>query len=155
MITMDYLADKKGADRFGTCANCAKSSDADLLMARIYFKPEYSSASRSVCLCQKCRAELLDLLSQEKALAEESSLAGTKQLFQVVIEKLFNRAECRHGFRFIEDMIICETEDQANNTADLLEDMGFDTHTGYYDPEEDRKENNVTDLTGSYYVDWD
>lgn len=70
MITISYLAEQKGADRFGTCANCAKGSDLDRLMARVYFRPEFSGASRSVCLCRECRAELLNILSHENVPAE-------------------------------------------------------------------------------------
>lgn len=36
--------------------------------------------------------------------------------------------------------------------ADLLETMGFDVNTGYYDPVEDERNHEVDRNTGYYYV---
>lgn len=52
-----------------------------------------------------------------------------------------------------EDEIICETEQQADTIADLLEALGYDyVNTGYYDPEEDAKEGRTYETTGYWYV---
>lgn len=53
--------------------------------------------------------------------------------------------------------ILCKTESMAEAIADLFDAM-FRTpiaHTGYYDPEEDERNNEVTESTGYYYVDFD
>lgn len=53
----------------------------------------------------------------------------------------------------VEDEILCDYEDVAEIIADFLEHMGFgEVNTGYYDPEEDKRENCVDDHTGCYYV---
>lgn len=50
--------------------------------------------------------------------------------------------------------IMCETEAVANTIADFLESMGVSdvATTGYFDPEEDRRCNEVNKCTGYYYV---
>jgi hypothetical protein len=50
--------------------------------------------------------------------------------------------------------ILCETEQLAESIADLLDAMYGDqtVNTGYYDPEEDERNNEVTNSTGFYYV---
>ena len=48
-----------------------------------------------------------------------------------------------------------EDEDDAEYFADFLEILGFDSHTGYYDPEEDARNRETDDHTGWYYVDVD
>ena len=62
----------------------------------------------------------------------------------------------KHGFRIVGDELLCKTKEQAEVIADFFEDLGFDyVRTGYYDPEEDTKENCVDKYTGWYYVDFD
>lgn len=53
--------------------------------------------------------------------------------------------------------ILCHTEAEAEAIADLLEncDPEIMAHTGYYDPEEDKRNNEVNDHTGYWYVDID
>ena len=64
-----------------------------------------------------------------------------------------NSVQNRHGYWTDGEEILCKTEEAAENLANFLEDIGFDTvHTGYYDPEEDRRNNEVNDHTGWYYV---
>ena len=59
----------------------------------------------------------------------------------------------RHGYWTDGEEILCKTEEAAEYLADFLEDIGFDyVHTGYYDPEEDKRNNEVDDHTGWYYV---
>lgn len=52
------------------------------------------------------------------------------------------------------DEILCETENLAENIADLIDALyGEQTvNTGFYDPEEDVRNNEVTETTGWYYV---
>ena len=53
----------------------------------------------------------------------------------------------------VEDEILCDDEDVAEIIADFLEHMGFgEVNTGYYDPEEDKQNNEVDKFTGWYYV---
>lgn len=53
--------------------------------------------------------------------------------------------------------ILCQTESMAEAIADLFDAMyGVPiAHTGYYDPDEDERNNEVTESTGFYYVDFD
>lgn len=61
--------------------------------------------------------------------------------------------ENRNGYWTDGDEILCKTEEAAEHLADFLEDIGFaDVHTGYYDPKEDARNNQVDDHTGYYYV---
>lgn len=53
----------------------------------------------------------------------------------------------------VKDEILCSHEDVAEIIADFLEHMGFDeVNTGYYDPEEDKRNNEVDKFTGWYYI---
>ena len=55
------------------------------------------------------------------------------------------------------DEILCRTEELADMIADILEGISgeHEAHIGYYDPEEDEKDNCVDDRTGWWYVDYD
>lgn len=67
-----------------------------------------------------------------------------------------HEAENRRGYWTDGEEILCKTEAAAEHLANFLEDIGFDiVHTGYYDPEEDRRNNEVNDHTGWYYVNID
>lgn len=53
----------------------------------------------------------------------------------------------------VEDEILCNFEDVAETIGDFLEYLGFDAvNTGYYDPEEDKRNNEIDKFTGWYYV---
>lgn len=53
----------------------------------------------------------------------------------------------------VEDEILCDDEDVVENIADFLEYLGFEeVNTGYYDPEEDKRNNEIDKFTGWYYV---
>lgn len=53
----------------------------------------------------------------------------------------------------VKDEILCDREDVAEIIADILESIGFDeVTTGYYDPEEDKRNGEVDKFTGWYYV---
>lgn len=52
-------------------------------------------------------------------------------------------------------MILCPTEASCENIADFLQDILRDTievHAGYYDPDEDRRNQECDDHTGFYYI---
>ena len=52
--------------------------------------------------------------------------------------------------------ILCSCEAEADIIADFLEDCGVDyVNTGYYDPDEDRRNNEQDDCTGFWYVSWE
>ena len=56
------------------------------------------------------------------------------------------------------DEILCEDEAVAECIADLVDALFGDhsfSHTGYYDPKKDERENAVDDHTGYWYVDFD
>ena len=56
------------------------------------------------------------------------------------------------------DELLCKTEEAANALADILEQLysaqGEDVtvHTGYYDPEEDKRNGEEDRYTGWWYV---
>ena len=59
----------------------------------------------------------------------------------------------RHGYWTDGEEILCKTEEAAEHLADFLEDLGFEyVKTGYYDPEEDQRNNEVDERTGWYYI---
>ncbi len=52
--------------------------------------------------------------------------------------------------------ILCDTEGRAEAIADFLEALGFNyVSTGYYDPVEDERNDDVGLYTGWYYVNFD
>lgn len=52
----------------------------------------------------------------------------------------------------IQSMIVSKDEATVNRIADMLDSMGFDAVTGYFDPKEDERSGEVDSLTGYYYV---
>ena len=62
--------------------------------------------------------------------------------------------EATHGYvKYDKSMIVSKDETTVNRIADMLDSMGFDAVTGYFDPEEDKRSGEVDSLTGYYYVD--
>ena len=57
------------------------------------------------------------------------------------------------------DTIMCRSEWLAETICNIIERLCGDAtpigHTGYYDPEEDERNNEVDEMTGWYYVDFD
>lgn len=51
--------------------------------------------------------------------------------------------------------ILVNTEDRADAIAGFLDALGFDSHTGYYDPEQDERDHATDDHTGWWYIDLD
>ena len=59
-----------------------------------------------------------------------------------------------HGYvKYDKSMIVSKDETTVNRIADMLDSMGFDAVTGYFNPEEDKRSGEVDSLTGYYYVD--
>jgi hypothetical protein len=56
-------------------------------------------------------------------------------------------------FQDIQSLIVSKDEATVNRIADMLDSMGFDAVTGYFDPKEDERSGEVDSLTGYYYVD--
>lgn len=48
--------------------------------------------------------------------------------------------------------ILCDTEERANSIADLLDAMGWDSVTGYFDPAKDKRMGEEDRYTGWWYV---
>ena len=75
------------------------------------------------------------------------------------VERIMSLLPQKNDYRIWSDgtEILCETEQQAEHIADFLDAMYGEpiAHTGYYDPEEDERSNEVADNTGFYYVDFD
>lgn len=51
--------------------------------------------------------------------------------------------------------ILVNTEDGAYAIAGFLDVLGFDSHVGYYDPDEDARNNETDDHTGWWYIELD
>lgn len=60
----------------------------------------------------------------------------------------------KHGFWTDGGEILCKTEAAAEAVASFLDDCGFsgDLATGYYDPEEDKRNGEEDCHTGYYYI---
>ncbi len=55
MISVTYLADCKGAEKFGTCVSCGKDSKDDPQMVRVTYSYHEGRCRTSTCLCDECR----------------------------------------------------------------------------------------------------
>lgn len=55
------------------------------------------------------------------------------------------------------DEILCRSEELAEMIANIIESISGEkmAHTGYYDPEEDERDDCVDGRTGWYYIDFD
>lgn len=60
MIEIRYLQAESGANRFGTCNCCGKSSGEDPLMISIKFS--YYGHGTLICLCDDCKKKLTEAL---------------------------------------------------------------------------------------------
>lgn len=56
-------------------------------------------------------------------------------------------------FHVIDEAIMADNEKAANTLADFLECFGYQPCTGYYDPEEDARNGEVTEVSGLWYID--
>ncbi len=93
-------------------------------------------------------------LTEEQELNKLADL--TYEALDEALKKTEEEGKTKHGIHFTGNELLCKTETQAEGIADFFEDLGFeDVRTGYYDPEEDKRNNEVDSYTGWYYVDWD
>jgi hypothetical protein len=60
MIEIRYLQAESGANRFGTCNCCGKSSGEDPLMISVKFS--YYGHGTLICLCDDCKKKLMEVL---------------------------------------------------------------------------------------------
>lgn len=61
--------------------------------------------------------------------------------------------EATHGYvKRVEFLIVSKDESAVNHVADMLNSMGFDAVTGYFDPKEDERNGTVGPLTGYHCV---
>lgn len=51
------------------------------------------------------------------------------------------------------NLFLAPSAEIADEVANWLDELGFDACTGYYDPEEDRRNDCVDECTGFYYID--
>ena len=65
MVSIEYLRDCKGSNKFGTCNGCGKFSNEDESLVRIRFVNENTGGwqGTSICLCSECRNHLFSQLS--------------------------------------------------------------------------------------------
>ena len=79
----------------------------------------------------------------------------TVEALEAALNKTAAKGEIKHGFHIEANELLCGTKTQAEVLADFFEDLGFDeVRTGYYDPEIDKRNNEVDEYTGLYYVAW-
>ena len=93
-------------------------------------------------------------LTEEQELDKLADI--TFEALKAALEKTEREGKTKHGIHFDGSELLCKTKTQAEGIADFLEDLGFEyVRSGYYDLEEDKRNNEVDHRTGWYYVDWD
>lgn len=76
-----------------------------------------------------------------------------RYIWSYIIHSLQNNKDNKHGYWTDGEEILCKTETEADVVADFLEDLGFDClNTGYYNPEEDERDDCVDEHTGYWYI---
>ena len=73
-------------------------------------------------------------------------------LYEEIVKRIQETGENSCGITTDGDTLFCSDETRANCIADLLDAMGYDAVTGYYNPEEDKQAGTVDSYTGLYYV---
>lgn len=73
-------------------------------------------------------------------------------MFDEILKRLPTQPEDGKAFWANSEEILCKNEVAINHIADLLDAMGYDAVTGYYDPAEDERDGEVDEYTGYYYV---
>ena len=63
MIEIRYLRAESGANKFGTCNCCGKSSGEDPLMISVKFS--YYGHGTLICLCDDCKKKLMEVLPSD------------------------------------------------------------------------------------------
>ena len=86
MIEIRYLQAESGANKFGTCNCCGKSSSEDPLMISIKFS--YYGHGTAICLCDDCKKKLMEALPP----ANNSEIPNSSDTIsrQVAIEALYH-----------------------------------------------------------------
>lgn len=87
------------------------------------------------------------------ATPEEQTAELKKSLWATITTLLPKNSDTEPAVWTSGDLIIVASEETANGIADLLDSMGFDVVTGYYDPEADAASGETSELTGYWYVD--
>ena len=54
MVIVEYLADRNGAESYGSCAGCCKSAKDDPKMVAVSISNQYKQGV-TITLCDKCR----------------------------------------------------------------------------------------------------
>ena len=73
-------------------------------------------------------------------------------MFDEILKRLPQEPVDGKKFWANDDEILSKDEVAINYVADLLDTIGYDAVTGYYDPEEDERNGEVDEYTGYYYV---
>lgn len=84
-------------------------------------------------------------------------LSGTERqenanLWLAITSSLAHEPSEKCKFWSNDEEILGLDETEINIIADLLDSMGYDAITGYYDPVEDARNGNTDKFTGHYYV---
>lgn len=75
-------------------------------------------------------------------------------MFNLIVKMLPNNSDNGNNNYWSNGIfILCKTEEMANELADCLDELDYQTLTGYYDPIEDKRNNEVDECTGYWYVD--
>jgi hypothetical protein len=73
-------------------------------------------------------------------------------MFDEILKRLPRELVEGKKFWSNDEEILSKDEVAINYVADLLDTIGYDAVTGYYDPEEDERNGEVDEYTGYYYV---
>ena len=93
----------------------------------------------------------------------DDNLDPAWNVIQDIIDRLPNVYEQNLGDTSVEistngDELLFRSELDCERVADALDEhvFGFrECHTGYYDPEEDKRSGETDENTGWFYIDWD
>jgi hypothetical protein len=73
-------------------------------------------------------------------------------MFDEILKRLPRELVEGKKFWSNDEEILSKDEVAINYVADLMDTIGYDAVTGYYDPEEDERNGEVDEYTGYYYV---
>ena len=112
---------------------------------------------------QDVQAEIVENSPEPDHENEDYPFERAWEFIQGLIDKLPNVWKHDVDWAEIEvatngDELLFRFESDCEYVADLLDYYLFECnecHTGYYDPEEDKRDNCVDANTGWYYIDWD
>jgi hypothetical protein len=81
--------------------------------------------------------------------SEQEALVAT---FNQMLAPLPKQPDERLKFWTNGEDILCRTKEEAETIADLLDSMGYVASTGYFDPDEDERNEETDECTDYYYV---